>query len=88
MELQANELYHHEEHGDVVVLGVHHVYDAYDVTTESGELRAVVVRFTNSWDGYGPMPAAMLTEPVEEFTNAIGEVQGTVEFESAMEATE
>lgn len=80
MELTSGTVYQHEEVGEVLVLGVHYVFDEYDLESETGRLRTRVVRHTDEWDGYGPMPSSVRTTPVDEFRSAVGGPIRTVEF--------
>jgi len=77
MELTENTIYRHEEFGDVLVLGVHHVFDTYDPDSQNGRLRSRVVRYTAEWDDYGPMPSSIRTTPVDEFRTAVGDAVRT-----------
>lgn len=53
MTLTSNTVYQHDEHGEVLVLDVHHVFEAYDLDSTDGQLRARLVRFSVEWDEYG-----------------------------------
>ncbi|QAU12160.1 hypothetical protein EKH57_05085 [Halorubrum sp. BOL3-1] len=77
MELTENTIYRHEEFGDVLVLGVHHVFERYDSDSRDGDLRSRVVRYTAKWDDYGPMPSSVRTTPVDEFRTGVGDAVRT-----------
>ena len=80
MELVKNTVYQHDEHGEVLVIAVHHIFDEYDMEAESNQPQSRVVRYTARWDGYGPMPASVQRTPIAEFRNAVGDAIRTVEF--------
>ena len=44
MSVIGNTIYEHDEHGPVLVLDVHHVFDGYDLETGSEEPHPRVVR--------------------------------------------
>jgi len=71
MELTENTIYRHEELGDVLVFGVHHVFETYDPDSRDGRLRSRVVRYTAEWDDYGPMPSSIRAIPVDEFRTGV-----------------
>ena len=73
MRFTENTIYRHEEFGDVLVLGVHHVFETYDPDSRDGDLRSRVVRYTAEWDDYGPMPSSIRTTPVDEFRTGVGD---------------
>jgi len=73
MTLTAHTIYRHEEHGTVLVLGVHHIFETYDPDSADGRLQSRVVRYSTEWDEYGPMPSSVRTTPVDAFATAISE---------------
>ena len=77
MNLTENTIYSHDELGEVLVLGVHHIFKTYDPDTGNGDLRSKVVRYTADWDDYGPMPSSVRTAPVEEFRTVVGDAVRT-----------
>jgi hypothetical protein len=72
MRITGNTIYEHDEHGEVLVIDVHHIFDDYDLESESGDPHSRVVRFTTDWDGYGPMPGSIQTRPTADFQELIG----------------
>ena len=74
MTLTKHTVYHHEDLGDVLGLGVHHIFETYDPESADGHLRSRVVRYPTEWDDYGPMPTSIRTTPVEEFRAVVGNV--------------
>lgn len=77
MILTEDTIYRHEELGEVLVLGVHHVFERYDPDSRDGRLRSRVVRYTTEWDDYGAMPSSVRTTPVDEFRTAVDDVVRT-----------
>ncbi|MDB9252945.1 hypothetical protein [Halorubrum ezzemoulense] len=77
MELTKNTIYSHDELGEVLVLGVHHIFETYDLDAGDGCLRSRIVRYTTEWDNYGPMPSSIRTAPVEEFRTVVGDAVRT-----------
>ena len=77
MELTENTIYRHDELGDVLVLGVHHIFETYDPDAGDGRLRSRVVRYTTEWDDYGPLPSSVRTTPVERFQAGVGDAVRT-----------
>ena len=77
MNLAEYTVYRHEELGEVLVLGVHHVFETYNPESADGRLRSRVVRYATEWDDYGPMPTSVHTTPVEEFQAVIGDAVRT-----------
>ncbi len=77
MILTKDTIYRHEELGQVLVLGVHHVFETYDLDSQDGRLQSRVVRYTTEWDDYGPMPSSIRTTPVDEFRTAVGDTVRT-----------
>jgi len=71
MILAENTIYRHEELGEVLVLGIHHVFETYDPNSQDGRLQSRVVRYTTEWDDYGPIPSSIQTMPVEEFRTGV-----------------
>ena len=79
MNLTENTIYRHDELGEVLVLGVHNIFETYDPDSRDGRLRSRVVRYTAEWDDYGPMPSSVRTTPVDEFRTAVGDAVRTWE---------
>ncbi|WP_149799998.1 hypothetical protein [Halorubrum xinjiangense] len=79
MTLIENTIYRHDELEEVLVLGVHHIFETYDLDSANGRLRSRVVRYTAEWDDYGPMPSSIRTTPVDEFQTAVGDAVRTWE---------
>ncbi|TKX71883.1 MULTISPECIES: hypothetical protein [Halorubrum] len=77
MNLTENTIYSHDELEEVLVLGVHHIFETYDPDAGDGDLRSRVVRYTVDWDEYGPMPTSVRTAPVEEFRTVVGDAVRT-----------
>lgn len=73
MELMAGTVYEHDEYDQVVVLGIHRVYQTYDTDTDEGELKSVVVRWGDEWDAYGLLWGHSRTDPLDEFLTAVGD---------------
>jgi hypothetical protein len=80
MKLTSGMVYQYGESKEVLVLDVHHVFDEYDLGRGTGRLRTRVVRHTDEWDGYGPMPSSVRTTPVDEFRSRVDNPIRTVEF--------
>ena len=79
MLIEANRFYEHDEHGRIVVLGLHRIYNRFDTESGHGEDVQVVVRFATAWDHYGPMPGGGTGEPLDEFVSqASGPLQDTL----------
>ena len=72
MNLAEYTVYRHEELGEVLVLGVHHIFETYDPESADGRLRSRVVRYATEWDDYDPMHTSVRTTPVEEFQSVVG----------------
>lgn len=81
MKLTSDGVYQHAEHGEVLVIGVHHVFDEYDPDSKDGQLQSRTVRFTPEWDDYGPMPSSICVAPVDKFRENVGTQIRTVEFD-------
>lgn len=47
MEMKAGTVYEHDEYDQVVVLGVHRVYQTYETDTDEGTLDSVVIRWAD-----------------------------------------
>jgi len=77
MKLTEDTIYRHEEFGDVLVLGVHHVFDTYDLDSQDGHLQSRVVRYTAEWDDYGPMPSSIRTTSIDEFRTGVDDAVRT-----------
>ncbi|PHQ39173.1 hypothetical protein DJ69_07635 [Halorubrum persicum] len=79
MNLTENTIYRHDEFGEVLVLGVHHIFETYDLDSGDGRLRSRVVRYTADWDDYGPIPSSVRTTPVDDFQTVVGNAVRTWE---------
>ena len=79
MNLSKNTIYRHDEFGEVLVLGVHHIFETYNLDSGDGRLRSRVVRYTAEWDDYGSMPSSIRTTPVDEFQTVVGDAVRTWE---------
>ena len=84
MNLTEYTVYRHEELGEVLVLGVHHIFETYDPESADGRLRSRVVRYATEWDDYGPMRTTVRTTPVEEFQPVVGNAVRTWESTASM----
>lgn len=73
MRIGSDTIYRHDEHDEVLVLGVHQRYDSYATEESTGVENGMYVRYAYEWDGYGAMPGATTVDPIEEFTTAVGE---------------
>ncbi|WP_256299355.1 hypothetical protein [Haloarchaeobius salinus] len=79
MRVTGNTIYEHDEHGAVLVIDVHHVFNEYDLETGSGELHSRVVRYTPDWDDYGPMPGSIQATSIDDFRELLGDEVRTFE---------
>jgi len=79
MEITSGTIYQHDEFEEVLVLGVHHVFDEYDLESKDGPVVTRAVEFTAEWDGYGAMPSSIRTMPVDTFRGAVGEAIRTAD---------
>jgi hypothetical protein len=79
MRITGNTIYEHDEHGEVLVLDVHHVFNEYDLETGRGELHSRVVRYTSNWDDYGPMPGSIQVTSTDDFREQLGDEVRTFE---------
>ena len=77
MNLAEYTVYRHEELGEVLVLGVHHIFETYNPESADGRLQSRVVRYATEWDDYGPMHTSIRTTPVEEFQAVLGDAVRT-----------
>lgn len=73
MRVTGNTIYEHDEHGAVLVIDVHHVFNEYDLETGSGDLHSRVVRYTPDWDDYGPMPGSIRLTSIDDFRELLGD---------------
>jgi hypothetical protein len=73
MRVTSNTIYEHDEHGEVLVVDVHHVFDEYDLETGRGDLRSRIVRYTPEWDDYGPMPGSIRSMSPDDFQTHLGD---------------
>ena len=88
MKISSNTVYEHDEHGEVLVLDVHHVFKDCDLDTERGTLVSRVVRYSVEWDGYGPMPNSLRMAETERFREQVGKQLRTPDFISTDEWVE
>jgi len=89
MRITGNTIYEHDEHGVVLIIDVHHVFNEYDLENESGELHSRVVRYTSNWDDYGPMPGSIQETSTDDFREQLGDQLRTFEpLEPQTEADE
>ena len=79
MRVTGNTIYEHDEHGAVLVIDVHHVFNEYDLDTGSGELHSRVVRYTSDWDDYGPLPGSIQVASPDDFREQVGDQVRTLE---------
>jgi hypothetical protein len=79
MEITSGAIYQHDEFEEVLVLGVRHVFEEYDLESKDGLVVTRVVEFTTQWDGYGAMPSSIRTTPVDAFHGAVGEAIRTAD---------
>jgi len=73
MRIESDYVYQHDEYDEILVLGIHQRYESYDTEEETGEKNGIYVRYTYQWDGYGAMFGAAVVDPIEEFSEAVGE---------------
>jgi len=73
MEIEADSIYQHDEYEEILVLGINRRYEAYTTEEKTGVEDGVYVQYTDQWDGYGAMSGATRSDPVAEFTEAVGE---------------
>jgi hypothetical protein len=71
--IEADVVYNHDKHGEVLVTGISKMYDAWrvDGPTEDIDSGEVLVFFHNRFDGYGGMQPTPTTENVNEFAKAV-----------------
>jgi len=73
MRIQSDYVYQHDDYDEILVLGIHQRYESYDTEEKTGEKNGIYVRYTYQWDGYGAMVGAAVVDPIEEFSEAVGE---------------
>lgn len=73
MRIEPTYIYQHDEHDEVLVLRVSQRYESYDTKAETGTEAGVFVQYAYQWDGYGAMFGATRIDPIEEFTEVVGE---------------
>lgn len=79
MRVISDTIYEHDEHGEVLIIDVHHVFDEYDLESGSGERHSRVVRYTPNWDDYGPMPSSIQETATDDFREQLGDRVTTFE---------
>jgi hypothetical protein len=80
MEIKAGTVYEHDEYDQVVVLGVHRVYQTYETDTDEGTVTSVVVQWADEWDAYGSLWGRSQSQPLDEFLAAVGDPIDDVNF--------
>jgi hypothetical protein len=80
MKITTGTIYKHDEFEEVLVLGVHHVFEEYDLESKDGPVATRVVKFSVEWDAYGAMPSSIRTTPVDAFRGAVGEAIRTADL--------
>jgi len=73
MEIEADSIYQHDEHREILVLGINRRYESYTTEEKTGVEDGVYVQYTDQWDAYGAMSGAIRSDSVTEFTEAVGE---------------
>lgn len=73
MKITTGTIHQHDEFGEVLVLGVQHVFEEYDLESKDGPVATRVVEFSVEWDAYGAMPSSIRTIAVDAFRSAVGE---------------
>lgn len=73
MNIESGYIYRHNDHDEILVLGVQHRYDTYDTETQTGTEDGVYVEYATRWDDYGAMVSATRFEPIDEFCESVGE---------------
>ncbi|KTG25225.1 hypothetical protein [Haloferax profundi] len=66
-------LHEHDEHGEILLIDIHLIFDEYDLEAGNGELHPRIVRYTPDWDGYGPMPGSIRVTSIDEFQDQLGD---------------
>lgn len=84
MELTTNGLYQHDEYGEIIVTRIHRLYHSYDTERDTGDDHGLYVTVSMDWDGYGPMPASTIREPIDDFTSAATGPIDTVTFDDPL----
>ncbi|AQL43295.1 hypothetical protein BV210_11590 [Halorientalis sp. IM1011] len=79
MRVTSETIYEHDEHGEVLIIDVHHVFNEYDLKSGSGDLHSRVVRYTPNWDDYGPMPGSIQMTSTDDFREQLGDRVETFE---------
>lgn len=71
--IEADVVYDHSKHGEVLVTGISKMYDEWDVNGPSDDIDSgeVLVFFHTRFDGYGGMQPTPSTENVNEFAKAV-----------------
>lgn len=78
--MTPRQVHQHDEFGEVLVLGVHHIFEEYDLESKDGPVATRVVEFSVEWDAYGAMPSSIRTTPVDAFRGAVGEAIRTADL--------
>lgn len=71
--IEADVVYNHEKHGEVLVAGISKMYDEWDTAGPREDIQAgeVLVFFYTSFDGYGGMQPTPSTENVNDFAKRV-----------------
>lgn len=80
MKIEAGTVYEHDECSQVVVLGVHRVFQTYETDIHEGELDSVVVRWADEWDGFGALWGHSRSETLNAFLTAVGDPIENINF--------
>lgn len=75
-QIEANVVYDHKKHGEVLVTAVGEMYGSYSVSGEvESSPNSILVYYYNSFDGYGGMAATPITQEVLEFSRAADHIR-------------
>lgn len=71
--VEADVVYSHERHGEVLVTGIAKMYDEWSVDGPSDDIDSgeVLVFFHDRFDGYGGMQPTPSTENVNDFAKQV-----------------
>jgi hypothetical protein len=83
MEIETGAVYEHDRHGQIVVLGIHRVYQTYETDSGEGELDSIVVRWAEEWDDYGPIWSRCRTERLDAFLTGLRDPIGHISFRTS-----
>lgn len=73
MRIESDHIYQHDEYDEILVLGVHQRYDSFDTEEFTGTEAGFYVQYAHKWDGYGAMFRGTHFDPIEEFTEDVGD---------------